>query len=153
MANPGDKKDKKKEVSKAESAFKLKYISHEHRGAVGKLARESDSATMDIYENKGFIFVEMELAGVNPDDFKVIVDRHKLSIEGVKAESALNGLNIVFHCAERSFGKFKRVFDLGSAIDAEKIEATFKNGVLRLKLPKLQDRRKTSHQIKVQVDD
>lgn len=117
------------------------------------MARESDSTTMDIYENKGFIFVEMELAGVRPDDFKVMVDRHKLTVEGVKSESALGGSNIVFHCAERSFGKFKRVFELGSAIDAEKIEANIKNGVLRLKLPKLQDRRKISHQIKVQVDD
>ena len=153
MSKQGGKKDRKTEGEKVEPSRGMRRAFPGARGVAGKLVRESDSATMDIYEQKGFIFVEMDIAGVDPEDLKVVVDRHKLIIEGVKAESGLSGMNVVFHYAERSFGRFQRVFELGSAIDMERIEATFKNGVLLLKMPKLQDRRQNLRQIKVRVDD
>ncbi len=153
MTNRSGKKDKKTEGAKGEPAGGFRKVPPTPRAGGGKLVRESDSATMDIYEHKGFIIVEMDVAGVDPEDLRVMVDRYELRIEGVKAEAALTGANVVFHCAERSFGRFRRVFELGSAIDSERIEATFKKGVLLLKMPKLQDRRQTIRQIKVRVDD
>ncbi len=153
MTNRSGKKDKKTEGAKGEPPGGFRKVSPSPRTGAGKLVRESDSATMDVYEHKGFIVVEMDVAGVDPGDLRVMVDRYELRIEGVKAEAAMTGANVVFHCAERSFGRFRRVFELGSAIDSERIEATFKNGVLLLKMPKLQDRRQTVRQIKVRVDD
>ncbi|MBI3795260.1 MAG: Hsp20/alpha crystallin family protein [Nitrospinae bacterium] len=153
MSNPGGKKDKKKDVASHDLTYWLRHVKQGVQGEEGGFSGEADANTMDIYENKGFIFVEMELAGVTPSDFKVFVERNKLTIQGLKAESVQWDSKVVFHCAERSFGAFKRVFELGSAIDSEKIEARYKNGVLMLKMPKLQDRRRTSRQIKVQVDD
>ncbi|MBI3581807.1 MAG: Hsp20/alpha crystallin family protein [Nitrospinae bacterium] len=152
MTNRSGKKEKKTEGAKGGPPVGLRKASPSPRAGGGKLVRESDSATMDVYEHKGFIFVEVDVAGVDPEDIRVMVDRHELRIEGVKAEAALTEGNVVFHCAERSFGRFRRVFELGSAIDSERIEATFKNGVLLLKMPKLQDRRQTVRQIKVRVD-
>ncbi len=148
-----NKKDWSKVAADSDLSYQLRYIADGGASSQDKYLYESGSAAMDIFENNSFVFVEMDLAGVDPKTLSVVVDRDKLSIEGVKAESVQHESEVVFHCAERNFGAFRRVFGLGSTIDSKNIEARYKNGVLVLKLPKMQDRRKMLHHIKVQVDD
>ncbi|MBI5179054.1 MAG: Hsp20/alpha crystallin family protein [Nitrospinae bacterium] len=144
---------KKERTKERDVNFRPKYITENASRAGEQYLPESGAASMDIYESKNHIFVEMDLAGADPKNITVEVDKDNLTIEGRKGELVPQEPNVVFHCAERSFGSFRRVFGIGSTIDSKNIEAHFKNGVLLLKLPKLQDRRKTRHKIKVQVDD
>jgi len=136
-----------------EVGYRLKYLAESDSFPENQYLHDTGSASMDIYESKNHIVVEMDLAGADPKDIAVEVDKDQVRIEGRKVESVRHEPSVVFHCAERSFGGFRRVFGIGSSIDFKNIEARFKKGVLLLKLPKLQDRRKTHHRIKVQVDD
>lgn len=115
--------------------------------------QEAGFISMDVFENETDIFVEMELAGVDPKDFTVSVQKKHLVVEGVKREPLARGPVSAFHCAERNFGGFKREFEIGAAVDERRIEASLKNGILLLRLPKLSERRENKHFIKVRVDE
>ncbi len=107
---------------------------------------------MDIYENNDFIFVVIELTGVDPNDVSVTVTDNRLIIEGTKYENASGESGVAYHCAERNFGVFRRMFALGSAVDSQNIKASYKSGVLKLQIPKLHERRSKSRLIRVKID-
>lgn len=90
---------------------------------------------VDIYEHDGNIVVKAELPGVDPKDVDVRVENNTLSLRGerkiddeVKQES--------YHRVERAYGTFTRSFSLPSVLDQEKIKAEYKDGVLKVTLPK-----------------
>lgn len=90
---------------------------------------------VDIYEQDGNIVVKAELPGVDPKDVDVRVENNTLTLSGqrkldneVKQES--------YHRVERAYGTFTRSFTLPSALDQEKIKAEYKDGVLKVTLPK-----------------
>lgn len=90
---------------------------------------------VDIHETDNAFIVEAELPGLTKDDIKLSVHESTLTLEGEKRmEEEKKGRN--WHRQERAYGKFQRVFTLPSAVDADKITATFKNGVLTIELPK-----------------
>lgn len=146
-----DRKEKKKAGRGEDVAFRPKYIGETAINAADAYLRDIGFAAMDIREDDEAINVEVELAGVNPKDISVTVDNDILTIEGVKKEPAMQGKAAAFHCVERTFGSFKRTFTLGAAVDQRNIEAECKNGILALKLPKVAERRKPSHTIKVRI--
>ncbi len=90
---------------------------------------------VDIYEHDGNIVVKAELPGVDPKDVDVRVENNTLTLRGerkvdneVKQES--------YHRVERAYGTFTRSFTLPSVLDQEQIKAEFKDGVLKVTLPK-----------------
>jgi HSP20 family protein len=90
---------------------------------------------VDIYEQDGNLVIKAELPGVNPEDLKVHVESNVLSIRGerkletdVKRES--------FHRIERVYGTFTRSFALPPQYDQEKVQAEFKDGVLKIAIPR-----------------
>ncbi len=90
---------------------------------------------VDIYETKDAVCVRAELPGVDKDAVHVEVKEGVLSLRGerkfekeVKEES--------YHRIERSYGTFHRSFSLPSSVDAEKVTARMKDGVLEVDLPK-----------------
>ncbi len=90
---------------------------------------------VDIHETDDMYVVEAELPGLTKDDIKLSVHESTLTLEGEKKlEEEKKGRN--WHRQERVYGKFQRSFTLPSAVDANKISATFKNGVLTIELPK-----------------
>ena len=148
-----DRKEKKKAGRGEDIIFRPKYIGEISINATGGYLREIGFAAMDIHEDDEGIYVEVELSGVNPKDVSVTVENDLLTIEGVKKEPAVHGKAAAFHCAERTFGPFKRTFALGAAVDQRNIEAECKNGILALKLPKVPERRKPTHSIKVRIHE
>jgi len=89
----------------------------------------------DIYENENDLIVRAELPGVDPKVVDVRVENNVLTIRGerpfeqkVEQES--------YHRLERSYGTFSRSFALPTTIDADKIHAEYRDGVLNLTLPK-----------------
>jgi HSP20 family protein len=98
-------------------------------------AAGSWSPSVDIYEQNGNIVLNAELPGVDAKDVDVRVENNVLTLRGerrlegdVKRES--------YHRIERVYGSFSRSFTLPSVVDADKIKAEFKDGVLRMVLPK-----------------
>ncbi len=102
----------------------------------------------DIYEDGEEIVVRAELAGVEPKDVEVRFENGVLTLKGerkLEREEARDG----YHRVERSYGTFTRAFSLPASIDAEKIRAESKHGVLLVHLPKKPEAKPKSIQVSV----
>ena len=89
----------------------------------------------DIYESENELVVNLDLPGVDPKMVEIRVENNILSIRGERQfEDKQNKEN--FHRVERSYGPFARSFTLSTAVDADKIRASYKSGVLSITLPK-----------------
>jgi HSP20 family protein len=93
---------------------------------------------VDIYEHEGNIVLTAELPGVDPKDVDVRVENNVLTLRGerkwntdVQRES--------YHRVERAYGSFTRSFTLPNVVDTTNIKADFKDGMLRLVLPKREE--------------
>jgi len=91
--------------------------------------------TVDIVENNGNIEVKVELPGMNKDDIKVTIKNNMLRLSGERKQEE-ETKEKTFHRIERYFGKFCRTIQLPADIDADKIKAKYKDGVLNITLPK-----------------
>lgn len=92
---------------------------------------------VDIYEKDGDLVIRAELPGVTRDDIDVSVEDGVLTLSGErKTEEALEDANA--YRRERFFGKFARAFTLPDNVDAESIGASFKDGVLEVRVPKVE---------------
>ena len=89
---------------------------------------------VDIYEQNGNIMLQAELPGLDPKDVDVRVENNVLTLRGQRKLEE-NVKQDSYHRVERSYGSFTRSFTLPSVIDTEKIQASYKDGVLRLTLP------------------
>ena len=93
---------------------------------------------VDIIENDNEFVVKAELPGITQDDIKVSLSNDVLTIKGEKKqEKEEKGKN--FHRIERSYGSFHRSFSLPSKVQADKVKAVYKNGVLEITLPKAEE--------------
>jgi len=88
----------------------------------------------DIYETKDSIVVLAEMPGVAPDGVDITLERRILTIRGRSAANEHAGYQRVYN--EYADGDYERVFTLSENIDRDRIEATLKDGVLHLVLPK-----------------
>jgi HSP20 family protein len=106
------------------------------------------SPAVDIVENDDDIVVKAEIPGMEQKDLDVNLSGDVLTIKGEKkAEHEEKGDN--FHRIERSYGSFSRSIALPCEVQEDKVEATYKHGVLSLKLPKTETCKKKSVKITV----
>ena len=102
----------------------------------------------DIYEDGEEIVVQAELAGVEPKDVDIRFENGVLTLKGDrKLEKEEQREN--YHRLELSYGTFTRAFSLPATIDADKIRAESKQGVLVIHLPKKPEAKPKSIQVKV----
>ena len=89
---------------------------------------------VDIYEVDGALVLKAELPDMRREDIDVSVENNTLTIRGErKLDNEIKQEN--FHRIERAYGGFVRSFSLPNTVDATKIGAEYKNGVLTVKLP------------------
>ena len=93
------------------------------------------SPDVDITEDEKEYLVKADLPEVKKEDLKVTLENGVLSITGER-KSEKEEKNKKFHRIERSFGSFERTFTMPDDADAAKMKAEFKDGVLRLHMPK-----------------
>jgi HSP20 family protein len=94
--------------------------------------------SVDTYEEDDTIVINAELPGVNKDDVSIDIKDNVLTIKGVRNyEQKVEEEN--YYRRERCYGKFHRAFTLPDAVDPNKIEASYKNGVLKIKIPKAEE--------------
>jgi HSP20 family protein len=103
---------------------------------------------VDIYEKDGNIVLKAELPGVEAKNVDVRVENNVLTLRGErKLEDEVKKEN--YHRVERSYGAFTRSFTLPSVVDTEKIKGEFKDGVLKVTLPKKEEARPRQIEVKV----
>jgi HSP20 family protein len=93
------------------------------------------SPSVDIYETENDLVLKADLPDINPNDIEVRVENQTLTIKGERKfeqDPAVRG----YHRIERNYGSFVRSFTVPATVDADKVAAEYKNGVLTVKLPK-----------------
>ena len=101
-------------------------------GGFGRMPR------MDLAESADDVAVKVELPGVDPKEVNIEVTGNVLTVSGERKQEKEEKKRD-YHYMEHSFGSFHRSVQLPSTVDAEKVDATFKNGVLTVKLAKRAD--------------
>jgi HSP20 family protein len=103
---------------------------------------------LDIHEDKDSYYVDADLAGLDKKDVSLKFKDGVLTISGErKNEKEIKRED--YYRRERSFGKFERSVSLPSDVNGSAIKADFKNGVLEIKLPKLEERKEKEITINV----
>lgn len=106
--------------------------------------------SIDLSETDQELTISAELPGMEPEDIHITLERNTLTISGEKrAEKEEEGKR--FYRVERSYGRFRRSIALPEGIDENKIDASFKRGVLKVKLPKTDKAQKESKRIKIKT--
>jgi HSP20 family protein len=110
------------------------------RGEQGELPYRTWAPSVDISEDQNNYFVNAELPGVKKEDVNVYVENERLFIEGERKHESEEGSDGKdYHRVERFYGKFQRSFRLPKAVDPNKIEANFEDGILKVAIPKTEE--------------
>lgn len=103
---------------------------------------------MNVKEEKDAFLIDLAVPGMKREDFKVEVDRGVLMISAETQEKKEENTE-AFKRKEFSYQNFKRSFWLPENINADQIVATYENGLLKLKLPKMMNLPEKGKMIKV----
>jgi len=105
--------------------------------------------SVDIEEAEDKYVIKADLPGVDKKDIDVKLENGVLSIRGEKQTEKETGKGTKRHRTERFHGTFARSFTLPDAVKAEKVDASYKDGVLSLTIPKAEEAKPKSIDIKV----
>jgi len=104
---------------------------------------------LDVSETKDSLVVKTEVPGIDPKEIQISLQEQLLTIKGEKKQEK-EEKDERYHRVERAYGAFTRALRLPVAVDAEKVTATFKNGLLTIKLPKTPAAKGTTIPIKAE---
>ncbi len=104
--------------------------------------------TVNTREGEDAYYVEVDLPGIRKEDISIDVDENVLTVSGErKVTEERKEEN--YYKVESRFGRFERSFTLPEDVDAEKIEAESKDGVLEIRIPKVQKVDKAPKKIEI----
>ena len=110
------------------------------------------SPPVDLCETADAVCVSVELPGVPADSIEVSLTSSYLRISGKKKRRVLRG-SISHLCSERSYGNFNRTVPLRWPVRVRGATAELNNGLLRVRLPKLADRRGAEFKVQIKAND
>lgn len=106
------------------------------------------SPALDLYQNNDNVVAVVELPGMRKDDIEISLHDGTLTIAGErKSQSGGNGDSA--ERTERFTGKFRRSISLPTRVDANKVNATYKDGILTVTLPKAEEAKPKQIQVNV----
>lgn len=106
----------------------------------------SDSMKCDIYEKDGIVNIELDVPGFDKKDIDIELNKGNLTVTATKEETEKDKKK--YYRRERTFyGKYQRSFYLGE-VDENKINATFKDGILKITVPK-EDEKQSKKMIEI----
>ncbi len=103
---------------------------------------------VDLYEGKEEVVLKAEVPGLSKEDIKIDLTDSMVTISGEKKKEE-EVKEEAYTYSERSYGSFSRSLQLPCAVKADKAKATFKNGILEVKLPKTEDAKKRHVTVKI----
>lgn len=131
----GEKDEKPALAPKGVTAAKEKWFEQE-----GQLA-------VDFYETPGELVVQSTVAGVKPEDLDISIEADRVLIKGQRAEQTEEGGKNYFY-QECYWGRFSREIILPSETDPGRAQASIKNGVLIVRIPKIERDKKRKIEVK-----
>ena len=130
---------------------RLNRLFRESQGTEGReeaLTTSTFAPPVDVYEDEHNITLKIEVPGIDEKDIDVRIENNTLTVHGErKFEKEEKEEN--YRRVERQYGSFTRTFALPTTVDAEKVEANYEKGVLKVKLAKKAEAK--PKQIKVNV--
>jgi HSP20 family protein len=91
--------------------------------------------SLNIYTNEQAEIITAEMPGFKPEDIDINVVGETLTISGERQEKDVEA-KAEYHRQERSYGRFTRSIELLFPVEADKVDAAFENGILRIHLPR-----------------
>jgi HSP20 family protein len=113
------------------------------------LASETWAPPVDLCETTEAIVVSVELPGLTAEQIKIGVTNTQLKIWGEKKRRVARNKILSHLCSERSFGRFSRIVPLRWTVSLQDSTAEVANGMLTIRLPKIEDRRGIEFKIPV----
>jgi len=107
-----------------------------------------ENLSADIWEEDNKIFVKMAMPGIKKEDIKITVTGDSISIEGFSKSEKEDKEDKKYYLRNFSSCSYSQRFNLPSLIDSDKVEAEFKDGVLRVQLPKAKETQSKQIEIK-----
>jgi HSP20 family protein len=120
---------------------------NERVGNGGAVLRAEWQPSVDIHENEQGYLIALDLPQVRAEDVEITVERGVLTVVGERKRPG-EEFGAARH-SERRFGRFRRSFQLPKSVDDGRIEARAKDGVLTLTVPKREEVKPRSIQVKV----
>ena len=112
------------------------------------LVPTSWTASVDVAEHDNEYVVKVELPGVSKDDVNITLQDNVLTIRGEKKEEK-ETKESCYHRVERSYGSFQRSFRLPTTVKSDKVDASYKDGILTISLPKVEEAKPKQIEVKV----
>ena len=107
-----------------------------------------EAPALDVYEQKDDMIIKAEMPGLTKDEIDITIDGNTLTIKGEKKKEEEVKEEDYYRC-ERTYGAFSRSVELPMAVQTDKVNASFKNGVLEIRLPKTEEAKKNVVKVKV----
>jgi HSP20 family protein len=107
-----------------------------------------EAPTLDVYEQKDDVIVKAEIPGLTKDEIDISLDGNILTIKGEKKKEEEVKDEDYYRC-ERTYGAFSRSIELPVTVQTDKVNASFKNGVLEIRMPKTEEAKKNVVKVKV----
>jgi HSP20 family protein len=95
----------------------------------------NESPALNVWEDEANYYAEAELPGYKLDELEIFVVKNELTLKGER-KAVEEAKDATFHRRERTEGVFSRILRLPTDVDAEKVHAKLKDGVLTITLPK-----------------
>lgn len=113
-------------------------LGHSRAGTTDKLISGMWNPAVDIYETDDQVVLKVEVPGLKQSNIKIELTDNTLTLRGERTfEKDVKEEN--YHCIERSYGNFIRSFNLPVSIQQDKINASLKDGLLEIRLPKAEN--------------
>lgn len=109
----------------------------------------SSYPVMNLWADEESVIIRAELPGLKPDDLDISIDEGDLTLSGRRTPEEMPE-DATYHRQERNYGSFTRSIRLPFKIEADDVEATMKNGVLTLMLPRAEEDKPKKITIKTQ---
>lgn len=95
----------------------------------------------DVIETQDYYYIEMELPGVRKSDISIEINENTVTVLGEKVKPQEDDDIRRYHCIGRSYGKFKRCFNLPGPFNMHNVKAKLEKGILTISIPKLVEKR------------
>ena len=118
------------------------------RAGAEEFSKGSWQPAVDIYETPSHVVLKAEIPGMNQDEIEIVIEDNTLVLKGERRFEK-EAADERYHRIERSYGTFARSFTLPNSVDQDGVTATYEAGVLKIVMPKKEEKKPKS--IKVDV--
>jgi HSP20 family protein len=114
----------------------------------GSWLKTEGKLTIDVFENENELFVQSAVAGIDVDDLDISIEKDVLEIKGQRVKPDDGKVKRNYFIQECYWGPFSREIILQKEVDNSRVEASIKNGILTIKMPKIERERKRKIKLK-----